>query len=1014
MGKVVLKSFLLKGAGVLSLSLYLVGCQTTAPTMTVQEARKLSVDFEVSKFKNLPRTTLALRQEFKQGGPVPKSCVAKREKRNSRLKNLTQRLNSYGVGSNWGALHSLSVAAEGAMVSGRFEEAKGYIQQGISATQYHVKSKATLRSQLARIYAQVGDVGMANFTMLSFSGPKEWIDGSIGQIFFNAGWAAVAQAEGDLALAEYFYRKAIYHGRAMQAGVSGYINLDELRSQLALVLLQQGRLIEAEAQAREAIKKMGIGLAALRAHKKVYQTDYYSGEKAGPVAILATVFMEQGRLDDAAYLAKIAVNMHEIGCSSPVSLGLNRARATLIDVLAQQGKWQEVLDQVNIARTSLIKFPELFAKQFGANLNYAEAEIYVGNAQKGQRVLDGVLDEFIKEQGRGSLDVASIKGVLGLAQLGKGNRDEALKLFSDALPTLIRGVSNEASGAYIYSNARRERIFKGYMAGLQSFVDEGIFQTAGLSIPAELLRVASASRLGRVQQAFSASHVRAASGDVELSKLVRQEQDLAEETRSVSETLVYLRFSPDVKNENISAEKLQTRLQKIRLARKTLNAEISSRFPEYSEFTNPLPMSISEMARVLRPNQALVVYHVMDDKTYIWGLRNKGELLFAVSNLGREVLAQKITGLRNAVDPKSMNTINDVPAYDVVTAHSLYNALLKPVFAITQGADELMVVPDGPLGSLPFSMLTTTSKRLPKKESVLFQGYGELDWLARKVAIVQLPSINTLKSLKKAGSPDIKKTRRAFVGFGDPYFSRSQALSAQKMQVASLRNIGLRSKPNTRSVENADLALLPRLPDTRDEIISIGKALGADLKRDLYMGKNATEENVKNTDLSSYKVISFATHGLVPGDLNGLDLPALALTNPNISGSTGDGLLTTNEILGLNLQADFAVLSACNTAAGDGQGAEAVSGLGRAFFYAGARSLLVSNWPVHSGATTKLMSTLFADLAANPKLTRGEAVRRTRVKMIDEMGYRQSGKMIFSYAHPIFWAPFTIVGDGGN
>src|SRR3990172_9547643 len=101
-------------------------------------------------------------------------------------------------------------------------------------------------------------------------------------------------------------------------------------------------------------------------------------------------------------------------------------------------------------------------------------------------------------------------------------------------------------------------------------------------------------------------------------------------------------------------------------------------------------------------------------------------------------------------------------------------------------------------------------------------------------------------------------------------------------------------------------------------------------------------------DLSRYRVIAFATHALVTGELEGHDEPGFALSAPGVAQVPGDGLLTLGEILPLRLDADWIVLSACNTAAGSGEGGEAVSGLGRAAFYAGARALLVSHWAVES------------------------------------------------------------------
>ncbi len=114
------------------------------------------------------------------------------------------------------------------------------------------------------------------------------------------------------------------------------------------------------------------------------------------------------------------------------------------------------------------------------------------------------------------------------------------------------------------------------------------------------------------------------------------------------------------------------------------------------------------------------------------------------------------------------------------------------------------------------------------------------------------------------------------------------------------------------------------------------------------------------------------------------------------------------EIMGLKLNADWVILSACNTAAPDGDGAEAVSGLGQAFFYAGAKSLLVTSWPVETKSATALTTRLFHVEAASHGIPRAEALRGAKQAVMDDcVG---DG---FSYAHPLFWAPFLIVGEGG-
>lgn len=222
----------------------------------------------------------------------------------------------------------------------------------------------------------------------------------------------------------------------------------------------------------------------------------------------------------------------------------------------------------------------------------------------------------------------------------------------------------------------------------------------------------------------------------------------------------------------------------------------------------------------------------------------------------------------------------------------------------------------------------------------------------------------------------------------------------------------LRSVPKTSGVSSAELALLPRLPDTQAEILEIAKVLAAE-PGDVYLNKQASVKSVLETDLSNRKVVMFATHGLVPGELDGLTQPALALSSPDVTGEKGgDGLLTMDKVLTLKLNADWVVLSACNTASGEGSGSEAVSGLGRAFFYAGARALLVSNWPVDSVAARLLMTDLFKrQQGGSEAQNKAESLRQAMLAQLDQGGMPGPKEMQYSYAHPLFWAPFVVVGD---
>ncbi len=382
----------------------------------------------------------------------------------------------------------------------------------------------------------------------------------------------------------------------------------------------------------------------------------------------------------------------------------------------------------------------------------------------------------------------------------------------------------------------------------------------------------------------------------------------------------------------------------------------------------------------------------------------------------------KVRKLREALEPQAA-MISDIPPFDLALAHELYALLLQPVESGWKGSKNLVVVTNGALGLLPLSLLPTQPATVSQDDDPLFVGYRNVPWLARTHAVTTVPSAAALRTLRQL--PPGKPGRGELVAFGDPLFSTDQQAEAQieaaKVRVAQvsdnvMRGVPLkrRSSPKLEGVDSAEIAQLPRLPDTSEELKSIALALQADPSKVLYLGKDATEGAVKTMNLSGFKVLAFATHGLVPGELNGLTQPALALSSPAVTGEEGDGLLTMEEIFGLKLDADWVVLSACNTGTGAGAGAEAASGLGRAFFYAGTRALLVTNWSVHSQSARELVTDLFKRQADNPKLPRSEALRQAMMALMDGPGYLNAeGKTEFAYAHPLFWAPYTIIGDGG-
>ncbi len=221
-----------------------------------------------------------------------------------------------------------------------------------------------------------------------------------------------------------------------------------------------------------------------------------------------------------------------------------------------------------------------------------------------------------------------------------------------------------------------------------------------------------------------------------------------------------------------------------------------------------------------------------------------------------------------------------------------------------------------------------------------------------------------------------------------------------------LRGIPLKKLFQPKGLADAPtIRALPRLPETREELGALARTLGAK-RRAMLLGGEATERVVKAMSLKDYRILAFATHALVAGELAGLSEPALVLTPPSRGTKLDDGLLTASEVAQLKLDADWVILSACNTASSDGTpGAEGLSGLAKAFFYAGSRALLVSHWPVASDAAVAITTRMLVE-ARKPGIGRAEALRRAMLALIQDEKNPQ-------YAHPYYWAPFVVVGEGG-
>jgi CHAT domain-containing protein len=493
-----------------------------------------------------------------------------------------------------------------------------------------------------------------------------------------------------------------------------------------------------------------------------------------------------------------------------------------------------------------------------------------------------------------------------------------------------------------------------------------------------------------------------------LGSLVRERQDLAAAWRGNDKTLLDALSNPQGQEERVSTDALRKQMAEIERRLNAIDARLDKEFPDYAAVAHPKPLTAEEVQKLLGVDEALVFFLVGPDESYVFAITRE-DFEWRTIPLGEKIMAAKVAAFRRGLDVDELTKSFDVGApqlFDLAVANELYFALFGPVETVVKNKSQLLIVPSGPLTALPFHLLVTDKPATAVPQQINdMAAYRDAAWVVKRHAVTLLPSVASLKALRVFARKG--HGTKPMVGFGDPVFGRAQtaALAGQRTVKIAAKTRAYSDYWHGASVDRARLAdALSPLPDSAEELKAVAAELGA-LSSDIHLGRSATEANVKHLPLADYRVVYFATHGLVAGDVEGLGEPSLALTLPNEPSQLDDGLLTATEVAQLKLNADWVVLSACNTAAGEKPGAEALSGLARAFFYAGARALLVSHWRIDSKAATRLATSTFDIMKSNPTFGRAEALRRAMLAYFDD-------RSDIWNAYPGFWGSFSLVGEG--
>lgn len=616
---------------------------------------------------------------------------------------------------------------------------------------------------------------------------------------------------------------------------------------------------------------------------------------------------------------------------------------------------------------------------------------------------------------------------LGAAHYALGELPAALDYFNQAL-TLHRTMRNRGLEAVaLYGIAKTERD-RGNLSEARLRMEESlkIVESVRGSVASQQLR---ASYLAKQQDYYEfyldllmRQHQREPDNGHDVAALQASESARA---RSLSELLAEARInveqgiSPEMKQRErvvhqriarIQSQLIQTYSQansdqgvaaaleaELKLAdaeREQLSAEIRQQHTRYADLRYPEPAGLKVIQSLLDERTVLLEYALGKEASFLFAVTRND---FQVVRLppAASVMTQ-VEALRPLLQSRPQRTEF---AKQIEQSRKLYRDLIEPAGNLLRGKQNLIIVPNGVLHYLPFEVLLTAGD----ERTLANAGASRLPYLVRDYAISYVPSASVLVSLRNR--PEVKLAgAKTFLAFADPVYG-NEAGPPPHLPRSNLRG----------PLGDEQDWKLGRLAESRREVEQISALYPKDQVA-LLLGEQANEENVKSTDqLSQFRFIHFATHGLLNEERPSYSGLILSLANgktaqasptqresshsENRTAKSEDGLLQVYEIFNLKLNADLVVLSACETGLGKHVKGEGVVGLTHAFFYAGTPSLVVSLWKVQDRSTADLMVNLYREMGQTQ--TKAEALRQAKLKLIQQN----------RYAHPYYWAPFVLVGD---
>lgn len=616
----------------------------------------------------------------------------------------------------------------------------------------------------------------------------------------------------------------------------------------------------------------------------------------------------------------------------------------------------------------------------------------------------------VAQKSSGGLQIAGILSSLGLSQEATGQLDAALTSEDQSLRILhnaggdpdlewqieshighvlrAMGRKDEALAHYQESIVGIERLRSVALnteqgrAGVLAKSHDTYTETADLLID-----------LHRDADAFAVAERGRARAFLDMLALTRgglPDELTAEQQKSETTLLARVSFAQkELWKEGLSAKDVQQHKADLNSAEEDLDAfraELRHSNPRYASIRYPEPVDVGRVQSEVLDDKTVLVEFLLGEKRSLAWLITRGGLTVALLP-PREKIEREIMGYRRLLgDKASVLTLGSSLAKINLQGTVLYRTLLAPIRQAIPAGDTLIIVPDGSLDYLPFETLVERSHR---------DASGEMwpTYALQQYRFAYAPSASALLAVRTMNS-QASHWDKTLLAFGDPVL---QPLGKTAPAIETVRSSPSAEQATTYDAYAERGFSTARLPFTREEVLSIAR-LFAPVQRQLYLGASATEDAVKNEDLSRYRYIHFATHGFLDEDAP--DRSGILFSRDPASQQIG--VLQAGEIMRLRLDADLVTLSACSTGLGQLVTGEGILGLTRAFFYAGAQNLTVSLWNVNDSATSALMRNFYTQL--NHGIPKSEALRRAKLQLLN--GPDQT------WHAPYYWGAFVLIGDG--